>query len=277
MPWSVMPGIGLMRQADNFTICVQAFNNLKTRESEPSMELLMAIRDDAQAPDAMRRFFTIRNGSLIFLAFCIGVSFFSVGIMALLTAVLSRGLQDRMGPLGQIFESVNAVFSGLGFIALVITFRLQYDELRLQRQELESQRQAMDKTQVQLRRSAEVDIRACHMELMKMAMDDGDLAEVWPEFRAGLSVKLKKQFNYANLIVQYQRMMYDFGLFDETHVRSLFHYLFTSPTMRAYWEARMAPRQVAVVPDGSEWSFDQLIDLAYGDMRWAGSGPSQSE
>lgn len=236
----------------------------------------MAIRDDAEAPDVMRRIFTVRSGSLIFLAFCVGVSFFSVGITALLAVVLGKGLQSKMGSLGQIFESVNAVFSGLGFIALVITFRLQYDELRLQRQELESQRQAMDKTQVQLRRSAKADIRACHVELMRFSMEDADLAAVWPEFQVGLSATVTKQFTYANLIVQHQRMMFDLGFYDETHVRVFFHYLFTSPTMRAFWEARMVARQVAVVPNGSEWKFDQLIDLAYSDMRWTGSNPSQS-
>lgn len=237
----------------------------------------MATREDAQAPDVVRRIFTIRNGSLIFLAFCVGVSFVSVGITALLADVLSPGLQSRIGILGQIFESANAVFSGLGFIALVITFRLQYDELRLQRQELESQRQAMDKTQVQLRRSAKADIRTCHMELMKMAMEDEDLADVWPEFHAGLSATTTKQYIYANLIVQHQRMMYDLGFFSDDDVRAYFHYLFTNPTMRGFWEARMVARQVIMQVGNAEWAFDQLADAAYGDMRLRRQTPNQGE
>jgi len=255
----------------------QAFNNPKTRESEPSMELLMAIRDDAEAPDVMRRLFTVRSGSLIFLAFCVGVSFFSVGITALLTVVLSSGLQQKIGSLGQTFESVNAVFSGLGFIALVITFRLQHAELRLQRQELAYQREAMNKTQVQLRRSAKADIRTCHVELMRLSMDDPDLAAVWPEFQAGLSTSVTKQFTYANLIVQHQRMMFDLGFFTEEDIRAYFHYLFTSAVMRGFWEARMVARHVITRPGSPEWTFELLVDAAYGDMRLTNKVPGQSE
>ncbi|MEY9863395.1 hypothetical protein ABH935_009045 [Catenulispora sp. GAS73] len=241
------------------------------------MELLMADRDDVKAPDVMRRVFTVRRGSLIVLAFCVGVSFFSVGITALLAVVLGRGLQSQMGTLGQIFESVNAVFSGLGFIALVITFRLQYDELRLQRQELESQRQAMDRTQIQLRRSAKADIRACHVELMRLSMEDAELAAVWPEFQTGLSATCTKQYTYANLIVQHQRMMYDLGFFTEDDVRKQFHYLFTSSTMRGFWEARMVARQVTIRMGSPEWTFDMLVDAAYGDTCLTSAIPNQSD
>jgi hypothetical protein len=117
-------------------------------------------------PDTLRRLSTIRNGSLIFLAFCVVITVVSVGITAVLAMVLGNNLQLKMGPIGQIFESVNAAFSGLGFIALVITFRLQYDEIRLQRHELKNQHDAMEKSQRQLRRSAECDIQARHMDLI---------------------------------------------------------------------------------------------------------------
>ena len=237
----------------------------------------MAVRDDAETPDVMKRIFTVRSGSLIFLAFCVGVSFFSVGITALLAVALGKGLQAKMGSLGQIFESVNAVFSGLGFIALVITFRLQHAELRLQRQELAYQREAMNRTQVQLRRSAKADIRTCHVELMRLSMADPDLAVVWPEFQAGPSTTVTKQFIYANLIVQHQRMMFDLGFFTEEDIRALFRYLFTSSTMQGFWEARMVARHVITRPGSPEWTFDLLVDAAYGDMRATDTIPGQSE
>ncbi len=95
-----------------------------------------------------------------------------------MASILGTSTAEKLGTLGQIVEPVSAAFSGLAFIALVVTFRLQYDELVLQRQELESQRHAMDRTQSELHRSADADIRACHVELMRLSMEDGDLAEV---------------------------------------------------------------------------------------------------
>lgn len=223
--------------------------------------------DDREASDTIRRLFTVRNGTFLFLAFCIGTTLVSVGITAALAKALSPKLQGLMGPLGQVFESVNAVFSGLGFIALVITFRLQYDELRMQRLELKNQHTAMTGSQGHLRRSAECDIRARHVELMKMAIDDRDLAEIWPDFQTGLSAKRTKQYNYANLVVQHQRMLFTMGAFSEADVSHFFQYLFTSDIMRSYWEARMVAREVVLNPQGEEPAFDQLIDAAYYDTR----------
>ena len=223
--------------------------------------------DEREATDAIRKLFTVRNGSLLFLAFCVGTTLFSVGITLVLAEALSTRLQAAMGPLGQVFESVNAVFSGLGFIALVITFRLQHEELRLQRLELKNQHAAMTRSQGHLGRSAECDIRARHVELMKMAIDDQDLAEFWPDFQAGLSVKQTKQYNYANLVVQHQHMLYTMGAFTEADVSSFFHYLFTSEIMRSYWEARRVAREVALPPHGEELTFEQIIDATYYETR----------
>lgn len=242
----------------------------------------MAPYENREAPDVLRNLFTVRRAPFFFLAFCIGITLISVGITAVLSIVLGTNLQGRMGPIGQIFESVNAAFSGLGFIALVVTFRLQYDELRMQRQELKNQHAAMTESQGHLGRSAECDVRARHVELMRMAMEDEELAEFWPEFKTGLSAKQTKQYNYANLVVQHQRMMYDVGIFTKDDVVSFFAYLFSSPIMRSYWESRMVARQVALAPTGDERLFEQLIDRAYNETcpprppsESAGSGGAQ--
>lgn len=227
----------------------------------------MEAGENHEAADLVRRLFTVRNGSLFFLAFCVGITFISVGITAVLALVLGPKLQLEMGPIGQIYESVNAAFSGLGFIALVVTFRLQYDELRMQRRELKNQHTAMSESQSHLGLSAECDVRARHVELMRMAMEDTDLAEFWPEFQTGLSPKRAKQYNYANLVVQHQRMMYDLGAFTRADVLKFFQYLFASQIMRDYWAARMVAREIAVRPGSDEWAFEQLIDVAYDETR----------
>lgn len=218
-----------------------------------------------QPTEVIRRLFTVRNGSLLFAVFCVGGALISVGITSGIASILGTNTAEKLGTLGQIVEPVSAAFSGLAFIALVVTFRLQYDELVLQRQELESQRHAMDRTQSELHRSADADIRACHVELMRLSMEDGDLAEVWPEFRAGLSSKQTKQYAYANLIVQHQRMMWDLGELDKAQVMGVFQYLFASRLMRDFWEARMLARHVFARPGTTEWAFDQIVDDAFSE------------
>ncbi|WP_146083334.1 hypothetical protein [Methylobacter tundripaludum] len=47
------------------------------------------------------------------------------------------------GQFGDLFGSVNALFSGLAFVALIYTIHLQRQELSLQRTELELQRKEM--------------------------------------------------------------------------------------------------------------------------------------
>jgi hypothetical protein len=102
-----------------------------------------------------------------------------------------------------------------------------------------------------------------HVELLKMTIDDEDLAEFWPDFQSGLGAKRTKQYNYANLVVQHQRMLFSMGAFTEADASRFFRYLFSSEIMRSYWEARMVAREVALRPDGDEFAFEQLIDAAY--------------
>jgi hypothetical protein len=227
-----------------------------------------------ETSELVRRLFTVRNGSLLFVAFCVGAALVSVGITFVLARLLGTELGDGMGQIGQIFESVNAAFSGLGFIALVVTFRLQHDELVLQRQELGNQREAMDRTQAALHRSAEADMRICHIELVRMSLEDADLAEVWPGFQNGLSAKSAKQHAYVNLIVQHHRMMHGTGFLDDDDVRNTFGYLLSSPVVREYWESGVAARRAALRTGRTESAFNALVDRAFREARPAGKAPS---
>jgi hypothetical protein len=223
----------------------------------------MSARENHDAPDLLRRMFTVRNAALLFLTFSLITTIVSVGVTAVLAEVLKPKLGSEMGNLGQIFESVNATFSGLAFIALVVTFRLQYDELKLQRAELQNQHQAMDKSQGALRRSAEADIRALHMQLIKMSMDDEDLAAVWPQYMGPISPVRSKQNKYANLIIQHHRMLYELEHNAAEDIRGAIRYLFTSPLMRSYWQGRMIARQVMDITESAEFEFDAIVDAVY--------------
>lgn len=223
----------------------------------------MTEREQQDAPDLLRRMFTVRNGALLFLAFCITTTVISTGITAVLALTLNSNLGARMGDLGQIFESVNAAFSGLAFIALVVTFRMQYYELKLQRGELQNQRHAMDKSQGALHRSVEADVRSLHMQLLKMSMDDEDLAAVWPQYTGPISAVRSKQNKYANLIMQHHRMIFEFGHYDAEDMKGQIRYLFTSPYMRSFWQGRMIARGVmnTIAPVDAE--FERLVDSVY--------------
>lgn len=63
---------------------------------------------------------------------------------------------ENRGQLGDLFGSVNALFSGLAFAGLIYTIFLQRNELRLQREELKLQREEMAKSREELAEQAKV-------------------------------------------------------------------------------------------------------------------------
>src|SRR5262249_55034029 len=100
---------------------------------------------------------------------------------------------------GQTFESVNAVFSALAFAALIITFWFQLKELREQRLELQLQREAAKGAREELHRTAMADLRGLHIQLIRMSIDDPDLAAVWPPLGTEVPTARNRQYLYANL------------------------------------------------------------------------------
>jgi hypothetical protein len=165
----------------------------------------------------------------------------------------------RWGNVGQTFESVNAVFSGLAFVALVVTFAIQFQELRMQRIELKMQREAMKASNGELHRSAEADLRALHVELIKMAIDDPQLAAVWPEIEAGLSTERNRQYMYANLIIQQVWLNLQIGNYSNDEARGMLRHMFSNVLMRNYWVASEESRRwlVAGTP---EHLFAKMVD-----------------
>src|SRR6185437_8544462 len=87
-----------------------------------------------------------------------------------------------------------------------LTLWVQYRELKMQRSELHEQRLTADRSTEALQQSAEADFRARHVELLKMAIDDPALAEVWPPYGDDVTPEQTRQFLYANLILQHQAL-----------------------------------------------------------------------
>lgn len=65
------------------------------------------------------------------------------------------GWQER-GQFGDLFGSVNALFSGLAFAGLIAAILLQHEELKLQREELKLQREEMALSRAELANQARV-------------------------------------------------------------------------------------------------------------------------
>ena len=63
---------------------------------------------------------------------------------------------EHRGQFGDLFGSVNALFSGLAFAGLIYTIFLQRKELSLQRDELKLQREEMAKSREELAEQADI-------------------------------------------------------------------------------------------------------------------------
>jgi hypothetical protein len=208
----------------------------------------------------------------------VAVSVASVGAvltagLALVAVVAQAGSTDtwsRWSNAGQAFGVLTAVFSGFALAALVITFWMQLQELKAQRMELCQQRELLGQARAALHRSAEADLAALHHSLIKMAMDDGDLAKIWPPLGTGLAARSNRQYLYANLIIQHHWLRFQISDYTEAELRSVLRYLFSSPLMREFWRSTERSRATFLLPGTQEFLFH---DVAADVFREWSTGP----
>lgn len=159
-----------------------------------------------------------------------------------LAAVLGwRGAAEdwnRWSDVGQTFGLLGSIISGLAFAAVVITARVQFRELQ---------------------RSAAADLSMLHLEILRMSINDPQLAEVWPAFEPDLSVERNRQFLYANIIYQFHWTSLRLDKATDEQVLGSMRYLFTSPLMRRYWTAAKRAR-TSLEPGSPEHLFAKKLD-----------------
>ena len=143
----------------------------------------------------------------------------------------------RWSDVGQTFGVLSSIISALTLIAVVVTARVQFRELR---------------------RSAAAELSMLHLEIIKMSINDPKLAEVWPEFRPGLSVETNRQFLYANIIYQFHWTSLKLNNASDDDVFADMRYLFTSPLMRQYWAAAERARSF-FEPGSPEFAFAKKL------------------
>jgi hypothetical protein len=154
---------------------------------------------------------------------------------------------------GETFGALNSVVSGAALAALVITSLMQHKELK-------SQRAAFSQAEVDLNRTAEANLRMLHVDLIRMAMDDRELAAVWPTHGSGLSEDRNRQYLYANLILQHAWLQLRITDFTEAELQRYLRYLFKSPLLREYMKDRANAHVTIYVPHTAEYRFNQLAE-----------------
>ena len=183
-----------------------------------------------------------------------------VGLAAMLSRRGAAEDWQRWSDVGQTFGVLSSIISGLALAALVVTGRAQFREMQQNRVELERQQQSLVRNNAELRRTAEASLRMVHVKILKMSIEDPELAEVWPAFEPGLSVEKNKQYLYANIIYQYHFAALQVSRYSSEQVLGSLRYLFTSPLMRSYWSAGAYGR-TSLEPGTAEFLFAQQVDL----------------
>jgi uncharacterized membrane protein len=169
------------------------------------------------------------------------------------------GMWTHLGDVGEAFGALNSVLAGLALAVMIVTFSVQLHELRMQRSELAMQRESLNQSHTELHRTAEASLSKLHFELLRMSIDDAELAEVWPPLEPGLPHERNRQYLYANLIMQHIFLSLRIGDYTEARIQNELRYLFMSPLMRDYWRAATMARAWQA-PATPEYHFAQVAD-----------------
>jgi Family of unknown function (DUF6082) len=176
-------------------------------------------------------------------ALLVTVFIVAAGIMLVVT-VGGQGDPEtwaRWGNVGQTFEAVNSVVSALAIGGILISWFLQSHQMQIARQTLQ--------------RGVDAEVRNQHVILIQMAINDPDLAAVWPAI-GGNDQRTQRQYQYANLLIQHVWLQYTAGIATREEMVSNLRFLFASPKIRAFWEGTTKSRQSIYVEGSRE------LDLA---------------
>ena len=183
-----------------------------------------------------------------------------VGMVSFVAQKAPADAWSRWSNAGQAFGVLTAVFSGFAVAALVITFWMQLQELKAQRLELRQQRELLGHAQSALYNTAQTGFRTLHVDLIKMAIANPDLAAVWPPLQADLSHERNNQYLYANLLIQQNWLMLRSGEYTKAEMRENLRYLFRSPLIREYWQVTAGSRNRILVPATDEYDWNRMAD-----------------
>jgi hypothetical protein len=115
----------------------------------------------------------------------------------------------------------------------------------------------MQFAQSALQRSVDTEVRNQHVELIQMAINDADLAAVWPN-DGGNEPATQRQYFYANLLVQHVWLQHTTGIATHDEMVNNLKYLFASPMVRAFWRDTANSRHNIYVEGTAEQGLDAV-------------------
>ena len=160
----------------------------------------------------------------------------------------------RWSNIGQALTPVGVLFSGLAFVGIALT-------LAYQRRELHNQGEEIDITREEQQRGSEVALRQLHNDLIKMAIFDEELRDVWPQISPGVDENRKD--HYCNLILNLQKVAYETKTIELAELRGALEYLLASPDVYKFWEKARSARIKVTGSDATEDFFTQEVDAAF--------------
>jgi hypothetical protein len=195
-------------------------------------------------------------------------------LVSLPYGLLQRGAQANAG---NAFNGAAAVGSTLVLFFMVRTLRLQEIEQREQREELRLQRAVLQEqcakteaTNGELHRTSEALLRGLHMGLMRLAMEDEEIATLWPSCSADAPPGRNKQYLYINQVISLQYLALESG-YPRAMIEANLAAFFTQPVWRAFWEDTQPERATRTPPGTLEADFFVIVERAY--QAGAGSVP----
>ena len=202
---------------------------------------------------------TIATPAVVLAALAIVISIVtSIVVPLTLLLALDRPTLERWSLIGQAIAPVGLLYSGLALFAIIFT-------LQMQRRDLHNQRESLTVALDEQRRSSEIALRALHVDLIKMALDDQELAEVWPPLSPGVPETRKD--HYCNLILNLQKVAFEAATIEEKELRGALAHLMQSADMYEFWTKVRATRVEITEGDAGEDFFTALVDEAYAAAR----------
>jgi hypothetical protein len=174
-------------------------------------------------PAGVRPATTPRGILKVALAMLFLTVFMIAGGMAMVAVLGGRGdaaTWARWSNVGQTFEAVNSVFSIFVIGGVLISWAFQAWQMQF--------------AQVALQRSVNAEVRNQHVALIRMAINDPDLAAVWPNDSCGDPVT-ERQYLYANLLIQHIWLQHTAGVATHEEMINNLKHVFASPIVRAFW------------------------------------------
>lgn len=199
------------------------------------------------------------------LAACAG----SAGLTMLLTS-LPAIQSPATSNAGQAYGAAAAATSVVVLIYIARTFRHQNDEARMHREVLEAQtaelclqRESAQGQHKTVRRSAEAAVRARHIQLLEMAINDPALMKCWPIYGLADTDEQRKQYLYCNLIMSHHYMCYELEYVTDEELEESLYHAFSNDILRNFWKASRPGRNRSTPHGGHMRKFYDLAELSY--------------